>query len=372
MLSVIGRFPARVIGVYICALALSASAVSQSDAQTGGRNLGRGRSQSRFVEPGSLLSQLRDDNLLDELEVSDEQRGKFQEIRQEFGQIFFTQGSEDEKKQKLKELDAKAVDLLTDDQKATWEKRKAELIAQAGADGGEKPATEKSAGNEKSDKKPGDQSSEKPGAESEKSAPAKTAASDAKSPMPTRSARIETPPPGAKVTASFQSESEAANDDAIGPHAKFSFNFQYAPWKEVLELFAKKADLSLDLEDVPSGTFSYRDSESYTPTEALDVLNGYLIPRGHLLIRRDRFLVSAKLGDANLTNLAPQISLEELAERGKNELVSVVVPLRGLQADAVVEEAKQLLSLQGKALPLKNSNALSVTDFGGHVRMIQA
>src|SRR6185312_8629248 len=70
---------------------------------------------------------------------------------------------------------------------------------------------------------------------------------------------------------------------ALKDTAKLSFNFRYAPWADVLKLFADENDLTLDLNDVPLGVFNYHDDQQYTMTEALDILNGYLISKGYIL-----------------------------------------------------------------------------------------
>ena len=68
-------------------------------------------------------------------------------------------------------------------------------------------------------------------------------------------------PEGATADASFGSDAKETQ--------KLRFSFRYAPWIDVLKLFADSADLSLDLNAVPPGTFSYHDKKEYTPTEAL-------------------------------------------------------------------------------------------------------
>ncbi len=277
------------------------------------------------LEPGSLLLELRNDDLLKELNLSEEQKTQLEAIRADFRAVFQSTAPDAERQQKFNELNDKTAALLNEMQKALWEKRQAEILAKA------KSAVRKVA---------------------EPGPPA---------------------PEGTKPVASFGSEAENGAADAQDAEApRLSFNFQFAPWTEILELFAKTADLTLDLTDTPPGTFSYRDSRSYTPTQALDVLNGYLLPRGYILVRRDRFLVSLSTANGIPPNLAPQITAEELPLRGRNELVSLVIPVRGLQADQVVEEVRQLLGPQGKASALKNTNSLVVTDIGGHVRRVQA
>jgi len=67
--------------------------------------------------------------------------------------------------------------------------------------------------------------------------------------------------------------------------------------------------LTLDLTDTPPGYFSYFDSRSQTPAEAIDLLNGYLLPRGFVLLRRDQFLVTLKPDNNMLAKLIPTIEV---------------------------------------------------------------
>src|SRR5690606_37784400 len=94
-----------------------------------------------------------------------------------------------------------------------------------------------------------------------------------------------------------------------------SFSFRYAPWADVLRMFAEESDLSLDLNSVPPGTFNYYDTKKYTPTEALDIINGYLLPKGFCLIRRDGFLVCINIDEPIPPSLIPIISADEIPQR---------------------------------------------------------
>ena len=149
-----------------------------------------------------------------------------------------------------------------------------------------------------------------------------------------------------------------------------SFNFRYAPWADVLMLFADRAGLTLDLNRTPAGTFNYRDNRSYTPTQALDVLNGYLLQKGFVLVRRDNFLVCLNLDDGIPPNLVPNVSREELERRGNNELLSVIFPVGGATAAEVAKEVEQLLGPQGRIAALGATNSLVVTDIGSNLRRI--
>lgn len=151
---------------------------------------------------------------------------------------------------------------------------------------------------------------------------------------------------------------------------KMSFNFRYAPWQDVLKLFAESAGLTLDLNDVPPGTFNYYDERQFTPMEALDVLNGYLLQKGYVLVRRDEFLVVLNIDVPIPPNLVPTVGLDELPKRGRNELMTVIIPLTGMTPNEAVEEVRELLGPQGKAVALTKTSRILVTDIGQNLRRV--
>ena len=151
---------------------------------------------------------------------------------------------------------------------------------------------------------------------------------------------------------------------------KLSFNFRYAPWADVLKLFAEAANLTLDLNDVPPGTFNYFDDRTYTVTQALDVMNGYLLPKGYALIRRDRFLVSLNIDNPIPPSMVQPITMEELMQRGANELVIVDVPVEILEADKIVGEVRELVGPWGKVAAVKSTNSLNIMDTASNIRRI--
>jgi type II secretory pathway component GspD/PulD (secretin) len=169
-------------------------------------------------------------------------------------------------------------------------------------------------------------------------------------------------PPGVTPEVSFGTDAK---------QKKLKFGFRYAPWMDVLKLFAESANLSLDLNSVPPGTFSYFDKKEYTPTEALDILNGYLLPKGFVLVQRDEFLVCISIDEEIAPNLIPVIGADELAQRGKNELLTVVFPLEGVDVPSIAKEIEQVKGPQGKVVGMQSTNSLMVTDIGTNLRRIQ-
>lgn len=181
-------------------------------------------------------------------------------------------------------------------------------------------------------------------------------------PAQPRVTMFETAPEGAEVKASFGEKTG---------EQKFSFGFQYAPWDRVLKMFTQAAGLSLDLNALPPGTFSYADPHEYTATEALDVLNGYLQPKGFGLIRRDEFITCVNLDAAIAPNLIPVIKPEELDNRARNELLSVVFPIAEGDVDRLAREVDAIKGPYGKVVGLESSNSIYVTDSGTNLRRVR-
>ncbi len=173
----------------------------------------------------------------------------------------------------------------------------------------------------------------------------------------------------ASLTSDKPAEGEAAKAEPPKPE-KISFNFRHAPWADVLKTFAELAGLTLDLNVVPPGTFNYFDDKEYTATEALDVINGYLLQKGYVLVRRDQFLVVVNIDDKVPPNLVPHVTVSDLPKRGRNELMNIILRIENITAEEAAEEAKELIGPQGSVTALKRSSAISVTDIGSNLQRI--
>lgn len=168
-------------------------------------------------------------------------------------------------------------------------------------------------------------------------------------------------------TSTPESQPAQTNDTA-----KLQFTFREQKWIDVLDWFARQADLSLVVNELPPGNFTYSDTKSYTPTEALDLLNGVLMTRGFALVRRERVLICANLKEGVPDGLVPRIELTDLDERGQFELVEVMFPLGKRPGAAVLTEIQPLVGLQGKATLLAETRQVLVTATAGKMRAIRA
>ena len=152
---------------------------------------------------------------------------------------------------------------------------------------------------------------------------------------------------------------------------KLRFNFRFQPWEDVLDWFARQADLSLVLDAPPPGTLNYTDNREYTPHEAIDLLNSVLLTKGYTLVRRDRMLMLINLEDGVPPNLVSTIPLEELDKRGEYELVSVLFQLEKVTPEEAELELQKLVGPQGSVVPLPKAQQVLVTETAGRLRTIR-
>ncbi len=166
-------------------------------------------------------------------------------------------------------------------------------------------------------------------------------------------------------------------DRAVEPRApvvddgKIRFSFYATPWREVLEWFADRADLSLVVEVLPVGSFTYRDERAYSVDEALDVMNSYLLTRGYTLVRRQRLLLVIDLESPIPDELVTLVTLEELGERGRYELVKCVFPLARMQADEARSMVQPYLGPHGSVIAFPAARQILVTETAGKLRTIR-
>lgn len=159
--------------------------------------------------------------------------------------------------------------------------------------------------------------------------------------------------------------------DALYEEPRLKFNFRLQKWPEVLNWVAGEADLSLVMDQPPPGTFNYSDTKDYTPTEAIDLINGWLLTKGYTLVRRERLLMCLNLKEGLPEGAIPQITLEDLALRGQFDFVHVLIPLEGRPVDSVKTEITPFLGSYGKAEPLAATDQILLTGSAGKVRLIE-
>lgn len=184
-------------------------------------------------------------------------------------------------------------------------------------------------------------------------------------------------PAGAEIVSSFGGAADAAEANQLVE--KFSFNFRYAPWDQVLQDFAAGAGYTLDLNQVPPGTFSHIDTKEYSAGKALDVLNGYLQRKGYALLLKDGFLVCVNVDKGIPPNLIPDVAVDALLEVeqgihkiGENEIVRIEIPLEKLDVGVMAQEVEQLLGSLGTMTAFTQTGSLIIADTGSNLRRIKS
>ena len=181
-------------------------------------------------------------------------------------------------------------------------------------------------------------------------------------------------PPGAVVVSSFGAAA------VPGERAeKLSFNMRYAPWDQVLQDFAAAGGYTLDITQLPTGTFTHIDSAEYTISQAMDIINGYLQRKGYTLVVKDNFLVCVNVDKTIPPNLIRDVSVDDLLKVesgartiGENEIVRIEIPLEKLDVGVMAQEVEQLLGPLGTMTAFTQTGTLIIADTGANLRRIKS
>jgi type II secretory pathway component GspD/PulD (secretin) len=172
----------------------------------------------------------------------------------------------------------------------------------------------------------------------------------------------------------------AAVPGTSGPSDGLMLNFNATPWSEVLKFIAKEAQLSLQADAYPTGTFTYRDPfRRYTVEEAMDVMNGVLLGKGYTLLKRQRVLTSIDLGSgesaeiirAYVRDSAELVPMEGLDKRGEFEIVKCLFTLERATVEEMEKEIKLLIGPHGSIVSIPSAGQILVTETGGKLRIIR-
>jgi|GEM_PF-1314431 len=143
--------------------------------------------------------------------------------------------------------------------------------------------------------------------------------------------------------------------------ARIVFNFGGAPWSVVLQKLAEEAGFALEMKANPPGVFSYTDPAGHTVAEAIDIVNGFLIREGFILLRHGQLMLLVSVEDVP-SHLVERLPEEELENRGRFELVAVEVAINEASAENLTEELTPLMTKLGKIIPVASANRMVVTD----------
>jgi type II secretory pathway component GspD/PulD (secretin) len=169
------------------------------------------------------------------------------------------------------------------------------------------------------------------------------------------------------------SRSSLAQDPPAAPR-ELRFNFERQPWRAVLDWLAEQADLALHVGDVPTGSFTYSDTRTYSPDQAINRINLFLIPDRYTLVRSGKLLSVISLDDERsvrqLDAMAETVQLQGLDQLGSHELVKCLFPLGDIDPEQALEELNGLLLIR-EPVVLRNTNQLMIIETAGKLRTVQ-
>jgi len=184
-------------------------------------------------------------------------------------------------------------------------------------------------------------------------------------PIAGRAPAADEPAPSVPPTQMAQQQPRKGNQ-------QLRFQFRYTPWKDVLDWLAEEAGYSLYFVDLPQGTFNYSsDTKTYTPAEAIDLLNSVLLTKGYMLVRRENILMVINLDNGIPPSWVPFVSTEDLDNRGEFELVSVLFTLDKFTPAEAEAEVRKLLGPQGSVVVLPTAKQILVTETAGRLKTIR-
>jgi type II secretion system protein D len=149
-------------------------------------------------------------------------------------------------------------------------------------------------------------------------------------------------------------------------------NFKNAHWDDVLEWFAKESGLTPILTVRPTGSVTLQPPKDrkFTIGEVVDLLNEALIQQRFILIRRQISFYIHPSDEKIDASWVPRIELSELPNRGRTELVQVIIPLKTLSVEETTPEVQRMLTPFGLVSSLSKLNALVILDTAGNVQRI--
>jgi type II secretory pathway component GspD/PulD (secretin) len=158
--------------------------------------------------------------------------------------------------------------------------------------------------------------------------------------------------------------------EPLDPDGKIRFKFSYQPWGSVLDWFARVNGYSLYMENPPQGTFNYTDEEGYTPAEAIDLLNSYLLTKGMVIVRNRKMMMVVRIDEVPAI-LVPYVAETDLEGRGEYELVKTVFQLERSTPDDIEAEIRPMVGPQGQIVKLVKAKQIQIVETAGRLRAIR-
>jgi RNA polymerase sigma factor (sigma-70 family) len=158
--------------------------------------------------------------------------------------------------------------------------------------------------------------------------------------------------------------------ESTSPQMKrYTFSFKNTSWADIFDWYAKESGLvnASTIKLAGNVTIMLPQDRKYSLPEITDLINELLSQQKHLLIRRHATFTIVPSDERIDSTLLPRVDLSELPQRGKTELVQVLIPVKP-PADVIGAEVSKLLTPFGQVAPIRSH--LVVNDTAGNIQRI--
>jgi hypothetical protein len=165
-----------------------------------------------------------------------------------------------------------------------------------------------------------------------------------------------------------------ATAQEAGPEKRYRFEMDQQPWSRVFDWLTETTGKPLISQYRPTGTFTFKGppGKEYTLGEIIDILNDSLknLPQKYRLVRRERSFTLLLLGEKPDPRRLRTMTIDELSLCDDDLPVRVIVRLRMIMAEDVVQDVECKVGPLGSVVALGDSNTLVIVDTADNLRRI--
>jgi type II secretory pathway component GspD/PulD (secretin) len=149
------------------------------------------------------------------------------------------------------------------------------------------------------------------------------------------------------------------------------FQFDGLPYSEVVTRFAQMVNKPLIADTNVEGTLTFNDPQAYSYAEALETLNLILSLKGVMLMESGRYLRLVPFKDLQQMPIPIFRGLDHAGAVQPDQVVTVVLSLRNLEASEIAQSITPMLSNAGTIAPLSRARGLIVTDHLANIQRVR-
>ncbi len=149
------------------------------------------------------------------------------------------------------------------------------------------------------------------------------------------------------------------------------FQFDGLPYSEVVTRFAQMVNKPLIADTNVEGSLTFNDPQAYAYPEALETLNLILSLKGVMLMESGRYLRLVPFKDLQQMPIPIFRGLDHAGAVQPDQVVTVVLTLRNLEASEIAQSITPMLSNAGTIAPLSRARGLIVTDHLANIQRVR-